>query len=185
MITLFWIFLFIVVYRFLINLVRYLRTKYFLKQYHAWFKEKEWDLVQYRKEVTELFDKAGVEDSTIPVVEPAGYGQIMRASTRLFLNFPSDDVKCANLFITAFHNAIGVYRRRMWQSVNPFWWVELLLYLPANVFKYFGLPFESFITKAFQLTYWFLAVTCGAIIALYPDQVRAKIEQILGLIGKV
>ncbi len=173
---------FVVLYKFFLNLFRFFRTKHFLDWYSSWLKTKEWDLVQYQAEVVELFKKANVTDASVPVVEPVGFGRVMTTTTSIFINFPSQDLNTATLLISCFHKAIGVYRRRIWQSINPFWWIEFLIFLPVNVINYLGLSSENITTKIFQLIYWVIGVGFTLALSLYPETIRAKVEQLFELV---
>lgn len=176
------LFLGLIIYRFLLNLYKYKRSEYFLQRYNSWFKTKDWELVQYQKEVVELFKKAEIEDSSFPVVEPVGYGQMISTTTSVFLNFPSQNQQCATLLIGSFHKAIGVYRRRMWQSLNPLWWLEYLIFLPVHFFRYLGVTTEAIFTKIIQLIYWIIGATITLTLSLYPELVKNKLHDLLGFI---
>lgn len=155
-----------------------------MNRYHLWLsaEDKEWGLVQYQKEVEELITAAGVQDASVPVVKPVGFGHFLKATTSLLLNFPGTDGESAALMTGMFHKAIGVYRRRMWQSLNPIWWMEYIVYLPANMIKYVGFSSESVFTKVLQIVYWVAGICATTIITLYPEWMKEKIQFLLKMI---
>ena len=166
----------IVAYNLVVNLYRWKRVEHFYDLHQKWFNNPTWDLVQYKHEVIELFKKAGVKDASMSVVQPAGYGQIMTGTASVFSNFPSQRADAATMTVGFFNQAIGVYRRRTINSLNPFSWIDRLLHFPSIVFAYFGSSTEKLIFKLFQVIYWFLGAIFAILTTIYPEETKAFIK---------
>ena len=76
-----------------------------------------------------------------------------------------------------FHRAIGVYRSRMIETINPLYWIETIIFLPRQILNYLGVTPESVIIKIAQLIYWLAAFVFG----IYRFEVE---EFVRGLLSK-
>ena len=173
----------IALYSLCLNLFRFFRCKHFLGEYYKWLQGTELNLVESQSEVIELFKKAGIRDALVPHAAPMGYGQVLTGTVGVFVNFPSNRQDAAQIIINMFHRAIGIYRRRIWQSVNPFSWIEFIIYLPQNTLLFLGVSGPNLLTKIFQLIYWFVAVIFALAAAFYATESRAFLDRIFKLIG--
>ena len=91
------LFLLVVAYKFLTNLMHYFRIKK-LQTYFSEFLEHKCDNMNlYRQEVLSLFEKAHVKDKKIPVSEHIGNRQIVSGNVSTFSMFPSTRVAFLSL----------------------------------------------------------------------------------------
>ena len=68
--------------------------------------------------------------------------------------------------------AIGEYKHRAMESLNPFYWIRLILFLPQNIIAYFGCGYNTFLAKILNFIYWII----GIAVALYPNEIRHYLE---------
>lgn len=159
-----------------INLSKYLQCKYHLNQYFQWMKNHSWDLVESKSKVISLIKGAGVSDKMVPFLEPAGYGKLISGQISVLSNFPSLRRDIAELTIGMFHDAIGVYRRRIFETFNPLYWIELIINLPKKILVYLGVNAESVSIKVLQVLWWLLGVSIAVLIAAYQKELSDKIK---------
>lgn len=123
------LFLLVVAYKFLTNLMHYFRIKK-LQTYFSEFLEHKCDNMNlYRQEVLSLFEKAHVKDKKIPVSEHIGNRQIVSGNVSTFSMFPSTRVAFSVTTLNMFEEAEGVFRNMY--LLQPFFSDD-----PCNVLRY-------------------------------------------------
>lgn len=157
------IFLGIVFMKFLLNFISFVRCKLYLARYKEYLANPKWSFVEHQPAIISLFKKAGLEDGTVTVVEPLGFGYVQHREAPLFENLTARREDIVGLTIQNFHKAIGVYRSRMLEAFSPFYWLEVIVYLPRNVLVYLGVPPESVFVKIAQLFYWAFSIILGLV----------------------
>ena len=151
--------------------------------YRDWFtKDVRIPIAEERAQVIKLFKEAEVQDGTLPFVEPAGYGFVSQGVASVFDNFPSKREDIVQVTIRMFQEAIGVYRTRTLEAINPLYWIELVVFLPQKVLKYLGVSAESLLTRVITLLWWVTSVVAAFLFALYRPDVEALVKAILGKI---
>jgi len=156
-----YLFLVIIFIKVILNLNNYYQIKKYYDKYINYIKDNNWKFNEYQKKIIQLFEDADVEDSFVPVVEPVGYGHVTTATVSLFknLNITTEDI--VGLSQKAFHHAIGVYRQRMIDAINPLYWLKTILYLPKITFGYLGVKENNSVIKLFQIIYWLCSIIIG------------------------
>ena len=132
-----------------------------------------WTFVKKTSEITGLFKRAGIQDSVITRLEPLGYGKVMPQEMSVFKNLSNDDSEVQTNIRHFFHEAEGVYQKRISESINVFYWIETILFLPARLAQYAGAPVGSWITRTANVVGWLIGVA-GFIFAL-PDFQDARV----------
>ncbi|NMI04821.1 hypothetical protein HF638_12590 [Paenibacillus sp. SZ31] len=51
-------------------------------------------------------------------------------------------------------SCVGIYRSRMWNSFNPFYWLGIVVLLPKHLFEYLGVNGDKVIVKIFNIIWW-------------------------------
>lgn len=136
------LFLLIVVYKFLTNLLHYFRIKTLHKYFYEFMDGKRDNMNLYRQEVLSLFRKAHVKDVKTPVSESIGYGQIVNATVSVFSMFPSLRPQFSSTALNMFEEAEGAFHKNMLDSFNPFYWIDLIIFLPKTLLAYIGVSSE-------------------------------------------
>lgn len=175
MMNLLYIFLVVLFLKVTVNASKYIQCKRYLEKYLDWIEKPDWNLIEHKSKVINLFQGAGVPDSFAGVVEPMGFGQIRTANVSVMANFPNQREDFFFSTRAMFHQAIGVYRSRMIEAINPLYWIEFIINLPRQVLGYLGVAPESLVTKISQLIYWVIAAIFTFTFALY----RSNIEQLV------
>lgn len=151
---LFYLFTAIVIFKFINNSNNYFQCKRLLRKYDEYLKVKNnWSFLGYQKKIIQLFKNAGVEDSVVPLVQQLDFNNVMTAKASFFdnLNIESEDI--TSLTLKAFYQSIGVYRQRIIDSINPLFWINLLIYLPKKVFQFLGFN-NNIVSNLVQFFYW-------------------------------
>jgi len=147
--------------RFLINLSRYLQCWNYLEEYKQYIEGGGWKIVENSLQIIKLFQDAGVEDTTVSHIEEIGYGHLQSFRPSVFRNISNKREDIVRHVLAMFHQAMGSYRSRMYETINPIFWIESLIFLPRQLLKYLGVSPESLPSKILQVIYWVLGVLVG------------------------
>lgn len=169
-------FLLIFVYKCVKNLFCFLRIKALDKKHILWLSQQGCsDFQTYKSECLRLLKSAGVKDASIPTTQPMGYGQFASFSSSVFLNFPTRIQVYAGAVMGMFDEAIGEYRRRIFETFNPLYWIDCILFLPRNLLDYLGLDNDKAVYKLLNIilsAVWWLV---GIALTLFNDEVKSVI----------
>lgn len=148
-------FLVIVFIKIVLNLSRLIETYYLFKV----FKKQPKNIYQYTPFVTSLFNSAGTNQVIIATTHTNGIQQARHdyISNSLGKNDSYNSIE------VIFQKTIGVYKYRIFQSINPFYWI----FLPKYIFQYFGKPLKTPLEIMFNLIYWFLTVVATYFVELF------------------
>lgn len=163
------LFLAMIIYKAISNFVSFKKCESLEHQYTQWLKEQNNDFPKSKREIINLFKKAGISDSKIPVTQPIGFGKISTFNASVFENFPNRHVDHISIVLAMFSEAEGVYRKRLTDSINPLYWIETIIYLPRAIIQYLGLNTETITTKILQVLWWILT----PVAILWRDQIWA------------
>ena len=167
---------FIIIFKLVNNLLQYIYLKKFYKKFRFKYGVNSVvpsvNLSQYAIKLSEILLNAGILVSTLPL-----------HIDRLYVNqkgnpfdYLDNDNKVVNEKINIWVlQAIGVYKQRMIDSVNPIYWVKTLLFLPQIVVSYFGGDSKGSLSKILNVFWWIIA----SLISIFSSDIR---EWILALI---
>jgi hypothetical protein len=176
MMRLLYFFICVLLLKLVINLSKYIRAKRYLSKYWKWLAKGDTKLLEHKTQVIKILKDAGVEDALIGSVELVGYGYVRTGNASTFENFPNARQDVAHATVRMFHQAIGVYRSRMFETFNPLYWIEAIINLPKQTLVYLGLPSESIVIKIAQLVWWIVGVAFGFVYALYKPELEAAVK---------
>lgn len=156
--------------KFILNLRALLQTLKYLKRYEHYLTTETHDFHGDIPSVKDLLRKAGLSDTYISRLEPAGYGYARTMKAPVLDNIHMRDDEVVPRILLYFAQAKGVFRRRMLDAINPFYWLETIIFLPRTTLGYLGVTGESLIVKILQVVYW----TASAAVAVikYLELVR-------------
>ncbi len=169
-------FLVIVFIKFILNLSKLIQTKKYLKRYKANLPEQGWEVMEDKPQIVKLLQGAGIKDSSVAHVEPIGYGRIVTGNVSVFDNLFNSRQDVVVNVLAMFHQAIGVYRSRVYETFNPLYWLEAGINLPRHLSTYLGVSPESVVTKLAQIAWWLILTLGGFVYALYKPQAEAIIK---------
>lgn len=162
------------------NFSRYQACKRYFETYKAFLGDPKWEFWQIQPQIVKLLKEAGVEDSFVTVVKPVGYNQIStNTGVSVLSNIGNSRADVVSLSQAMFHKAIGTYRSRMLDAINPIYWIEFLIFLPKNIFQYVGASPESGLVKSVQIVYWFIAAIVGFVYGVFSDEINAYVKDFL------
>ncbi|WP_432353895.1 hypothetical protein [Anaerotruncus rubiinfantis] len=132
-------------------------AKRYRKIYHDYLSGKGGDIVEHVPSIEKLMSKANVEDKSIPAAQPIGYMQVATYTASVITNISSlrADIACGvdNILL----KTIGTFKMRLLESFSPVYWLDTIIFLPREIFKYFGADSNSIGGKVLQLLWWILA----------------------------
>lgn len=174
------IFLFIVAVKFLLNLYNFTRIKTLNKYHLDWLAGERDDFMLHRQEVLNLFQKAHIKNLYTPATQRIGYGKIASMDIDVFTMFPSrlEIIACpAN---DMFKEAEGVFRKNLFDSVNPIYWIDFILFLPKNLLLYLGLDSEKAAFKLCNILLTLIWWISGALLAFFRPDLYQFVSHLLG-----
>ena len=151
------IFLFIVGYKFLSNLLHYFRIKKLHQYFCEFMKQKRDNMNLYRQEV---------------LSECIGNRQIANATVSAFSMFPSLRPAFSSTALNMFEEAEGVFRKNMFDSINPLYWIDLILFLPKTLLSYLGISSKTSGYKICNVLLTFIWWVFGVFLVYYKPQLQ-------------
>lgn len=136
-------------YKILKNLVNFYR----LKKLYSYFltittNEVNNKAYETKVEVISLFELAGIKDGFIPVAQPIGYNFVKEMKLSLFDNYPSKKEIFYPHYLRMFDFAFGVFKYRIFEAINPIFWIDTVVFAPKAILNYLGMEPE---TRSFKL----------------------------------
>lgn len=147
----------IVALKFTLNFFRLIET---LVIFHV-FQRQPKNLAQYCPFATALFNSAGTQQIIISTARSNGLNQAKK--DYISNSMHKKDSYCALEEI--FQKTIGVYKFRMSESINPFYWAFLPLYILENL----KIEIPGIVKPIINLIYWFLGVIAAYFLEKYLD----------------
>jgi len=158
------------------NLSKYQACKKYYKIYNAYLDNPKWDFLEVQPQIVKLFKEAKIDDNAVAYVENVGYGKVLAdAHVSVMANIGNTRADVVSSVTAMFHKAIGTYRSRMLEAINPFYWLEFVFFLPKRMFEYFGTPPESIFIKITQAIYWLFAGVIGLLYSIFGNEINAYI----------
>jgi hypothetical protein len=178
MLYLLYIFLAIALFKFVNNFAKYHRCKWYLKQYGEYIKQPSWKFDQHQPQIVKLFQDAGIEDVLVSRVAVVGM-TIQTSQASAFQNLAVREQDVPSVVSTLFHRTIGVYRNRLFETVNPLYWIETIIYLPREMLKYLGVSSENVGAKLLQVVYWIGGGITGVAFVWYRPDLKNFVDELV------
>lgn len=155
------VFVTVMLIRSLISFIKYRRLVNLHKEYRIYVMEGGEEFPKRKIQIVGLFKESGVKDFTVAGIQPAGYGKITKYQTSGFANLTTRLDNVVPIIDLKFMEAIGEFKLRAQQSVNPLFWLELLLKLPQFLLGYFNVKPKNLAVKIIQVIYWFFGIVAA------------------------
>ncbi len=167
----------------IINVYRLARTKLFMEKYTNWIlsETRDYSMTEFKSEVVELWKAAGIKNCSFVRLEDIGYGNAIQIQEFLFDHFPSIYEDMAFLTKRSFHEAIGVYKKRIIESVNPLYWIMVIIDWPQKLTDKLNLHLKQGLVNVFRLVWWVLGLIATLYLSLYPEHVKIMLEKSIGI----
>lgn len=171
--------IFLVAFKFISNISKYFRCKKLSSEHTVWITTGQGNFTRHKGQVLELFKGANISEGSIPISEPTGYGVISSYSLPLFMNLDSRRGDVASIIIGYFDEAIGTYFHRAFESLNPLYWIETIIFLPKHLLQYVGIEVDKPSIKLCNVLLTFLWWLVGAFFIFFRPQIEDFILSIL------
>lgn len=145
------LFLALVIYKFITNYIAYKKCHKFAQRHFDWVMKKDAAFPTFRSEVIALFKRANITDAHVTITRSLLPGHLQSANVSVFDNFPSIYTEVIAIAQSMFDDAIGVYRRRILDSINPLYWIDLVVFAPRHLLHYLGIDTERATAKICNL----------------------------------
>ena len=142
-----------------INLFRIFRLKRIETIYRNYIGEAKQEPVftEFQQELISLFKDANLQDKVITYAENAGYGMLVPQSISCFCNAHFINPEVCAFISSSFSRARGVFRRRIFNAVNPLMWIHTIVFLPRAVLTYLKVAPEKVLVRILQVVWWLVA----------------------------
>lgn len=161
------------------NAYYFFRVKTLSHHYNEFLYKGNTQILKEASETLELFKRAKVTDSNIPLVKKNGV-LVQTMNVSLFLNFPSQVRDLASATVKAFDFAEGFYLKNIKSCFNPIYWIDLIVFAPKHIFLYLGFDtnkvFIKFLILFFNFIFWLISVL---IIPVFQDEIKVMIVNLL------
>lgn len=172
------LFLSTIAYKLLSNFVRLKQLQRYEKEFIDFLSDKSYRIDEHKLQTIDLFKKAGVKDSQTPISQPVGYGQVANFNASVFQNFPMAQKVIAGPALEMFKNAIGIYKTRMFEAINPLYWIDLIIFLPKNLLAYIGLDSEATAFKLWNVFLTFIWWAICTVVTLFQPEIKDFITKV-------
>tara|TARA_R110000868_G_scaffold164439_1_gene397076 strand:+ start:539 stop:1123 length:585 start_codon:yes stop_codon:yes gene_type:complete len=170
------IFIACVIYKIARNTWFFIKLKNYQEKYNEYTAhnsrdDEKWDslyqkVLEDKAKIIEILKELGLKDFIIQVTTPTGYNHVEHKSIRILENLQYISyVNDTNIPVTIKQYIIeakGIAKNRIFESLNPLYWVDLLIFLPRSIAKYIGIPLANktynHIIKIFNIIYWIAMV---------------------------
>lgn len=175
------IFIGIVVLKFLMNIVNYFNGFKLEKIWDSFHVNKDFDNISYISNIQKYFKNAKIKSSNIKLLEPVGLGHAHETTYDFYDNIFLANPDIMRWVNQSFAMARGFYRNRAFESFNPFYWVDFIIKLPKYFIEYLGLDTETIFTKIFQTMYWIID---SVLIVYYREPIFDFIQEFISKLFK-
>jgi len=134
-----------------------------------------WEINKKTPEIVKLFKNAGLKDTYFSFMENVGFGHAKENALGIFDNLACLDSVGHNSLpikvVKYFTKGLGIYEMRLKEAFSPFYWVNVILFLPQEIVTYLGISFEGkqakFIVRLLNFLYWVFIAICKVLPSLH------------------
>jgi hypothetical protein len=183
-----WYYLLIIpAYKLVVNAVNWCRLNRLENQYYLWLKDYTdfAHLAEKRQLLKKLMKTANVADAYVNRTQPMGFGIIASGKCNVFEQFPSNESDIVKITLYKISEARGVFKANFWETFNPLYWIQFVLFLPKKMLTYLGTSPDFVITKLCQLIWWIAWASVSALKIMYPDFFPTVLPQLLHSIAQL
>lgn len=173
------LFALIVVYKALLNFTRLKQLQRYEKEFVSFLSDKPSKIDEHKMQAIELFKKANIPDSQMPVTQPVGFGKVASFNASVYHNFPMAERAIAEPTLLMFKNAIGVYKSRIFEAINPLYWIDLIVFLPKNLLTYIGLNMDNASSKLWNVFLSFVWWTFCTLVTIFQPEIKQYIVEFI------
>lgn len=175
----------IVIYKIVSNTYFYFRIKVLSKKHLKWMHNNCHNFPTYKSEVIFLFKRAGIQNLYTPTLQNIGSNHVASFSADVFTNFPSTDINIFNGAIRMFYEAEGTYRHRIFESFNPLYWIDCVLFAPKNLLLYLNFVEEKTLFKICNVLLTFIWWCLCILLAFHRTDINHLLTELIGQFDKI
>lgn len=99
--------------------------------------------------------------------------QMLENSSRPYVCIYFDYIQAGeSTALNMFEEAEGAFRKNMIDSINPFYWVDLIIFLPKTLLSYLGISSETSAYKICNVLLTFIWWVFGIFLVYYKPQLQ-------------
>lgn len=174
--------LFLIILHALYNLINFLRFPIIEKNFILAYSSDAANRIKAmtnKNKIRNYIKNAGVKDKHIAVVQELGYGQLASSKISVLDNILNRREDIAQIAMESLLEAKGNYWSRFVNSINPLYWLKIILFIPKHTLSYLGVDQDKIIVKIFQLLYWFIGAVCTVVLAIFPEEIKNFLQSFI------
>ena len=174
--------LLIIFLKFIYNYCHFYELSKLQKKYDNYLNNKitTSEILRDKNKVKNLILKANVKDMEIRSMEPIGFGYVNNVKFSVLDNLATKNSEIVPRVLSMFEIALGEYKNRAFESFNPIFWMDFIIFLPNKIFNYLGIKAENFISKMIQIIYWISCFLYG----IFSEEINSFIQNFLSSLFK-
>lgn len=179
------VFICAILYKFLSNLTALLRIKHYKLRYIDCFKSNSCDFAKYKYATLKLFERAEIKDSYILPLCPFTPAGVITSTISVFSNVLVPDKNVYTKVVTMFDTAIGVYENRLKDTINPLYWLDLIIFAPKHLLLYFNTDMNQTSAKMLHAVLTFLWWLLTLTLSIFKEDILAFLISFLQQMQKL
>ena len=157
--------LIIPIVNFVYNQNKVSKCEMIVREYEQWLLNKsDEDITELRSELEDVVKQAGYYDVKIPILDNAGYGQLLSATINPFAQFPTRRKDVAGAIMNGLAASKGKFKKRSKYLFNPLNWIELIIFLPKTITSYLGFNIDGKGSKILTVLWWVIGTVLTTIV---------------------
>ena len=169
----------IIIYKFLLNLIKCLKLKKFQNEYLDFLAKKNVNPSLHKNEIMQLLKDADVQDVSSTISQPSGYGMIATQNASVMTNYPSSILPLVKGMMELFDNGIGEYKKRYMEALSPLYWIDLIVFFPKHLLEYIKIDKEKYSFKILNIVLTFSYWLFMFLITLAKDEIVDYVGRLL------
>ena len=150
------VFVCIVLFKATLNIYNYFTLKRYQRIYFDWHKNHIVPFPRYAEQTVKLLENAGLKDGAMSITEYHLGQPYLHSGVSIFKSICSGNGSIVHEICLCFEKALGVYRTRIFESFNPIFWINLIVFAPKHLLNYFGADMEKSTSKALNVILTFI-----------------------------
>lgn len=178
------LFIFIIAIHAIYNLINFLRYKSIEKLLLGLYSKDDKirdKSISLKNVILNYIKCANVSNKYIPYTQAVGHGHINYGKASIFDNITINRQDIAASAYEMILEAKGNYWSRFANSINPFYWIRIILFIPKHICTYLGINADSIIIKLFQLLYWFIGIIFTVLTTVYTSEIKDLINSFINI----
>lgn len=131
------------------------------KLHENWLKNGDDKFYLHQASIIALFKKANLPTHSIPIIQAKGYNHYVRTKIDSFNNFPSHIKDLLVVHLKYYDLAESVFHSRKNDAINPFYWINLIVFAPKKLLEYLNLNSDKISFKLLNISFtiiWWIVV---------------------------